>query len=264
MSRCRRASKIAARLAMLGLPLGESIRWRLLLGIAVSAPSRSKPIVALTSSRRAARAASGLPVEEERGRLVEQRLGKARVALGASGDRFAKFAGERHRLPLLVAAGAGGRFRSAAGRLGGAVFLMEPLRVGDVALLALPTDSARTTSRWTCCPAPAGKWRSRPCRRRPRRGRRTIGGMGWTRRAGGIPGPESRLGYGNVDVTMCQWPTPGVRWARARGVRARPGPYESMTLTWSRPAAILKPRLHPRLNPAPACRLRPANGRPTW
>jgi hypothetical protein len=39
------ALKMAASLSMLGLPLGESIRRRLLLGLAVNAAVCSKPIV---------------------------------------------------------------------------------------------------------------------------------------------------------------------------------------------------------------------------
>src|SRR5882757_1165184 len=46
------APKMAARLSMLGLPLGESMRCRLLLGVAVIFANCSKPSVAFTRSRR--------------------------------------------------------------------------------------------------------------------------------------------------------------------------------------------------------------------
>src|SRR5450759_3943347 len=49
-------------LSMLGFPLGESIRCRLLLGVSVTSASCSNPMVALTRSRRMRRAVSGPPL----------------------------------------------------------------------------------------------------------------------------------------------------------------------------------------------------------
>ena len=62
LSRARMARKIAARLSMLGLPAGDNMRCRLLLGLDVSAETCSKPIVALIRSRRIRRAVSGSPL----------------------------------------------------------------------------------------------------------------------------------------------------------------------------------------------------------
>ena len=47
---------------MLGLPFGDSILWRLLLGVAVTLANLSKPRVAFTRSRRMRRAVSGSPL----------------------------------------------------------------------------------------------------------------------------------------------------------------------------------------------------------
>ena len=58
----RTALKIAARLSMLGLPVGDNIRCKLLLGLAVRVASCSKPMVALTRSRKISRAVSGSPL----------------------------------------------------------------------------------------------------------------------------------------------------------------------------------------------------------
>ncbi len=60
----RTAPKIAAKLSMFGFPRGESIRCRLLLGLAVAAASASKPTVAFTRSRRMRRAISGSPLRK--------------------------------------------------------------------------------------------------------------------------------------------------------------------------------------------------------
>jgi len=46
--------RIAKKFAVLGLPLGPSMRWRLLLGFFKSAASLSNPMVALTTSRKTA------------------------------------------------------------------------------------------------------------------------------------------------------------------------------------------------------------------
>ena len=56
------AEKIAAKLSMLGLPFGDSMRCKLLLGLWVSSARCSNPTVALTRSRRMRRAASGSPL----------------------------------------------------------------------------------------------------------------------------------------------------------------------------------------------------------
>ncbi len=56
---------------MLGLPLRDSMRGKLLAGLSVIAASASKPTVALTRSRNSNRAASGSPLRE-RPRLIEQ------------------------------------------------------------------------------------------------------------------------------------------------------------------------------------------------
>ena len=55
----RTAPNIAARLSMLGLPLSDNMRCKLLLGLSVSSAKRSKPRVAFTKSRRIRRAVSG-------------------------------------------------------------------------------------------------------------------------------------------------------------------------------------------------------------
>src|SRR5690606_29513277 len=57
----RRTSKMVARLSMLGLPLADSMRCRLLAGFSVSVASCSKPTVAFTRSRSIMRAVSGSP-----------------------------------------------------------------------------------------------------------------------------------------------------------------------------------------------------------
>ena len=93
--RSRSAWKMAARLPMLGLPAGESMRCRLLLGLAVSVARCSKPMVALTRSRRL-----GLPVEEQRGRFVQQRLRKRRIALDPFDYRLLEITSQCHGLHL--------------------------------------------------------------------------------------------------------------------------------------------------------------------
>ena len=57
--RSRMAWKLTARLSMLGMPVGERMRCRLLLGLAVNVARCSKPIVALIRSRSSTRAISG-------------------------------------------------------------------------------------------------------------------------------------------------------------------------------------------------------------
>ena len=55
------APNIAERLSIWGLPRKESIRWMLLLGLPINTDNDSNPTVALTKSRRRARAICGSP-----------------------------------------------------------------------------------------------------------------------------------------------------------------------------------------------------------
>jgi hypothetical protein len=59
------AKKIAAKLSMLGLPVGDNMRCKLLLGLRVSVASCSKPMVAFTRSRKIRRAVSGSPFKNK-------------------------------------------------------------------------------------------------------------------------------------------------------------------------------------------------------
>ena len=58
------APKMTAKLSMLGLPLGDSIRCKLFLGLCVSSANLSKPTVAFTKSLRISRAVSGSPLRK--------------------------------------------------------------------------------------------------------------------------------------------------------------------------------------------------------
>lgn len=82
-SRLRTALKMAARLSMLGLPFSASIRCRLLLGRLVSVASSSKPIEALTRSRRISRATCGSP-------LRKAVAASSSMALAKAGSRAAR------------------------------------------------------------------------------------------------------------------------------------------------------------------------------
>src|SRR5579872_5035658 len=75
--RLRTTPKIAARLSMLGLPLSDSILWRLLLGVFVSTASASKPTDAFTRSRKIRRAACGSPFKKSVAASSRSALAKA-------------------------------------------------------------------------------------------------------------------------------------------------------------------------------------------
>jgi hypothetical protein len=92
LSRFPTAPNIAARLSMLGLPLGDSIRCRLLLGLAVSVANSSNPKVAQNDA-----GWFRLAVKEQRSRLVQQRPRKCGVALYALDHGLFEVTGQCHR-----------------------------------------------------------------------------------------------------------------------------------------------------------------------
>ena len=80
----RRMSMILVRLSIVGLPLAESMRCRLLLDLSTSSASVSKPIVALTRSLSTRRATSGSPF---RNRVIAS-SSKAAVNAGCATGRY--------------------------------------------------------------------------------------------------------------------------------------------------------------------------------
>jgi hypothetical protein len=92
---------------MPGLPEGESMRCKPLLGFAVSAARCSNPMVVLITITQDEPCCLELPVEGQRRCFVEKRFSKCRIALNALNHRLLEIwrqcRGVRH-VPLLLSA----------------------------------------------------------------------------------------------------------------------------------------------------------------
>ena len=86
---------------MLGFPCLESIRCRLLAGLAILSANPSKPIVALTRSRRISRASCGSPLRNSVAASSSSALAKIWIAPHSFYDRIFEIARQPHLVYLL-------------------------------------------------------------------------------------------------------------------------------------------------------------------